>query len=71
MATKWRQSQRDRAAWAEFVGVHFMMSGGNIFLLQKILGHLSVKMIMRYARLALAHLEIALHLNPLETLQTT
>lgn len=42
---------------------HFMMSGGNILALQKILGHHDIKMTMRYA-----HLETALRFNPLATL---
>jgi len=47
---------------------HFMMSGGNILALQKILGHHEIKMTMRYAHLAPDHLETALHFNPLATL---
>ncbi|HBA8911643.1 TPA: tyrosine-type recombinase/integrase [Escherichia coli] len=47
---------------------HFMMSGGNILALQKILGHHDIKMTMRYAHLAPGHLETALRFNPLATL---
>ncbi|HAJ6553148.1 TPA: tyrosine-type recombinase/integrase [Escherichia coli] len=47
---------------------HFMMSGGNILALQKILGHHDLKMTMRYAHLAPDHLETALRFNPLATL---
>lgn len=47
---------------------HFMMSGGNILALQKILGHHDIKMTMRYAHLAPDHLETALRLNPLATM---
>lgn len=47
---------------------HFMMSGGNILALQKILGHHDIKMTMRYANLAPDHLETALRFNPLATL---
>lgn len=47
---------------------HFMMSGGNIFALQKIRGHHDIKMTMRYAHLAPDHLETALRFNPLATL---
>ena len=47
---------------------HFMMSGGNILALQKILGHHDIKMTMRYAHLAPDHLETALRFNPLATL---
>uniref|UniRef100_UPI002B249092 tyrosine-type recombinase/integrase n=1 Tax=Escherichia coli TaxID=562 RepID=UPI002B249092 len=50
------------------VSAHFMMSGGNILALQKILGHHDIKMTMRYAHLAPDHLETALRFNPLATL---
>lgn len=46
-------------------GSHFMMNGGNILVLQKILGHTDIKMTMRYAHFAPDHLEEALTLNPL------
>ena len=35
---------------------HFMMNGGNIYDLQKILGHTSLDMTQRYAHLSPAHL---------------
>ena len=44
---------------------HFMMNGGNILVLQKILGHTDIKMTMRYAHFSPDHLEDALKLNPL------
>jgi integrase len=44
---------------------HFMMNGGNILVLQRILGHTDIKMTMRYAHFAPNHLEEALSLNPL------
>jgi len=44
---------------------HFMQNGGNILTLQKILGHQSLQMTMRYAHLAPEHLEEATRLNPL------
>ncbi|MOA58350.1 Tyrosine recombinase XerC [compost metagenome] len=44
---------------------HFMQTGGNILTLQKILGHSSLAMTMRYAHLAPEHLSEALRLNPL------
>lgn len=44
---------------------HFMMNGGNILVLQKILGHTDIKMTMRYAHFAPSHLEDALKFNPL------
>lgn len=50
---------------------HFMMSGGNILALQKILGHYDIKMTMRYAHLAPDHLETALRFNPLATLKAS
>lgn len=43
---------------------HFMMNGGNLLALQKILGHSSITMTMRYAHLAPDHLEEAVFLNP-------
>lgn len=45
---------------------HFMMNGGNILVLQRILGHTDIKMTMRYAHFAPEHLEDAVKLNPLE-----
>jgi integrase len=44
---------------------HFMMNGGNILVLQRILGHTDIKMTMRYAHFSPEHLEDALKLNPL------
>lgn len=44
---------------------HFMMNGGNILVLQKILGHASLNQTMRYAHLAPDHLREAIALNPL------
>jgi integrase len=44
---------------------HFMMNGGNILALQKILGHQSLTMTMRYAHLAPDHLAEATAFNPL------
>ena len=44
---------------------HFMMKGGNILALQKILGHHSLAMTIRYAHLAPDHLQEAKKLNPL------
>jgi len=45
-----------------------MMRGGNILALQKILGHHSLTMTMRYAHLSPDHLEEAKKLNPLTAL---
>lgn len=44
---------------------HFMMQGGNILSLQKILGHADIAMTMKYAHLAPEHLNDAIKLNPL------
>ncbi len=46
---------------------HFVMNGGNILVLQKILGHSTVNMTMRYAHLAPDHLREAVSLNPLNS----
>jgi site-specific recombinase XerD len=45
-----------------------MMNGGNILVLQKILGHSSLVMTMRYAHLAPDHLKEARLLNPIAAL---
>lgn len=44
---------------------HFIMNGGNIVTLQKILGHSTINMTMRYAHLAPDHLQDAVKFNPL------
>ncbi|MBV1789009.1 tyrosine-type recombinase/integrase [Marinobacterium sp. D7] len=44
---------------------HFMMNGGNILTLQRILGHSSVKVTMRYAHLAPEHLKEAVKYAPI------
>jgi integrase len=44
---------------------YFVMGGGNILTLQKILGHADIKMTMIYAHLAPEHLRDAIALNPL------
>ncbi|MEQ4641219.1 tyrosine-type recombinase/integrase [Providencia rettgeri] len=48
---------------------HFMMSGGNILVLQRILGHTDIKMTMRYSHFAPDHLNDALVYNPLVKLK--
>ncbi|AZP49607.1 tyrosine-type recombinase/integrase [Rahnella aquatilis] len=45
---------------------HFMMNGGNILTLQKILGHASIVHTMAYAHFAPDYLNDAVRLNPLE-----
>lgn len=47
---------------------HFMMNGGNILTLQKILGHATIMQTMVYAHLAPDYLNEAIKLNPLTTL---
>ena len=44
---------------------HFMMNGGNILVLQRILGHASIVDTMKYSHFAPDHLEDAIRLNPL------
>jgi integrase len=44
---------------------HFMMNGGNILVLQRVLGHTDINMTMRYAHFAPDHLEDAVKFNPL------
>ncbi|WP_276783377.1 phage integrase [Thalassolituus oleivorans] len=46
---------------------HFIMNGGNILTLQKILGHSSLAMTMRYAHLSPDHLADAVKFNPLSS----
>lgn len=44
---------------------HFVITGGNILTLQKVLGHSSLNMTLRYAHLSPDHLQDALRLNPI------
>ena len=44
---------------------HFMMAGGDILTLQRILGHSSIQVTMRYAHLSPSHLQAAVQLSPL------
>ncbi|WP_145931692.1 phage integrase [Yersinia bercovieri] len=48
---------------------HFMMGGGNILVLQQILGHSTIVMTMRYSHFAPDHLDAALTLNPYDKLE--
>lgn len=48
---------------------HFMMNGGGIVSLQKILGHVDIKSTMVYIHLAPGHLDQALTFNPLAGLK--
>ncbi len=45
---------------------HFMMNGGNILVLQQILGHSTIQMTMRYSHFAPDHLDAAVNLNPFD-----
>lgn len=47
---------------------HFMMSGGNILVLQQVLGHASINDTMKYAHFSKAHLEDVVRFNPLSQL---
>ncbi|MBG6242195.1 MAG: integrase [Candidatus Symbiopectobacterium sp. Dall1.0] len=45
---------------------HFMINGGNILTLQKIMGHANIQQTMTYAHLAPDYLQDAIALNPLK-----
>lgn len=44
---------------------HFVMNGGHILTLQKVLGHSDLKLTMRYAHLAPDYLEEVIYKGPL------
>ncbi|XPF94275.1 tyrosine-type recombinase/integrase [Colwellia sp. RE-S-Sl-9] len=44
---------------------HFMMNGGNILVLQQILGHASINDTMKYAHFSKTHLEDVIKFNPM------
>lgn len=48
---------------------HFVQQGGNILTLQRLLGHHSITMTMRYAHLAPDHLSDAIKFNPLTNIE--
>ena len=48
---------------------HFIMNGGNLLTLQKILGHQAINMTMRYAHLDPDHLSEAVTYNPISKLR--
>ncbi len=48
----------------------FVMNGGNILTLQKILGHTTLAMTMRYTHLAPDHLQDAVKLGPVSDYQS-
>ncbi len=47
---------------------HFMMNGGNILVLQQILGHSTIMMTMQYSHFSPDHLDAAVTLNPFDNL---
>ncbi len=49
---------------------HFMMKGGNIIALQRILGHANIQQTMTYAHFAPDYLQDAIMLNPLSGMST-
>ena len=70
LSRKFRKAQA-RAGFTTFIRFHdmrhtfasnFMMNGGNIYDLQKILGHSSLEMTQRYVHLSPAHLENAIRI---------
>jgi site-specific recombinase XerD len=44
---------------------HYMMKGGDILTLQRVLGHASLAMTMKYAHFSPGHLADVVRLNPL------
>jgi len=44
---------------------HFVMNGGDILTLQKVLGHSDIKLTMRYSHLSAEHLECVVMFSPL------
>lgn len=50
---------------------HFMMNGGNILTLQKIMGHSSIQQTMTYAHFAPDYLNEAISCNPLKNINIT
>lgn len=49
---------------------HFMIKGGNILVLQRILGHASLTMTMKYSHFSPDHLEDAVRFNPLNSIKS-
>lgn len=49
---------------------HYMMNGGDIITLQRVLGHASLAMTMKYAHFSPGHLAEVVTLNPLTVVQS-
>jgi len=47
---------------------HFMLNGGNILVLQQVLGHASINDTMKYSHFSKAHFEDVIKLNPLNNI---
>ncbi|HEW9976038.1 phage integrase [Shewanella algae] len=61
---KWQAAHVLRHTYAS----HFVMNGGNILTLQKILGHSTIEQTMAYAHLAPDHLQDAITFRPMSTI---
>ncbi len=48
---------------------HFVMQGGNMLVLQRVLGHSSINITMRYAHLAPEHFQEAVMLSPVNSVR--
>ncbi|WP_422822622.1 tyrosine-type recombinase/integrase [Vreelandella titanicae] len=57
------KGQRTRVLRHTFAS-HFVINGGNLLTLQKIMGHQSIQMTMRYAHLAPDHLKETVTFGP-------
>ena len=68
MANKFIEEIRRHMRIRHTFASRFMEAGGNILVLQKILGHSDIKMTMRYAHFSPDHLIQAAELNPISSL---
>nr|WP_256581872.1 tyrosine-type recombinase/integrase [Pseudomonas sp. S09G 359] len=62
--------QLTHVLWHTFAS-HYMMNGGDILTLQRVLGHGSLAMTMKYAHFSPGHLAEVVLLNPLAAVQLT